>query len=253
MQQWIFHLVLAIIVVVYGQIPVESPTDFLNTAPQVDPLSTRTTLDGTVLPADGLLTGDPLGGVQRQGILDGGFTLPQETRLRQLPVDGIIPSEPRALLPRQLPLGDPLSGEPGRPLQISPSGQCPTFLSRYEGDILVINLVPGTCDMLIFVQDQTHLFPAAAGILFNTGAGRILLPMVTFRGNSTTESIATGCPMIPLRYLGPRIVLDTIPGRCQIVLGIRRFPILDQSDIPGLPAEPRLVTRAVFERTSGIL
>lgn len=133
--------------VVYGQIPVESPTDFLNTAPQVDPLSTRTTLDGTVLPADGLLGGDPLGGVQRQGILDGGFTLPQENRLRQLPVDGIIPSEPRALLPRQLPLGDPLSGEPGRPLQISPSGQCPTFLSRYEGDILVINLVPGTCDM----------------------------------------------------------------------------------------------------------
>lgn len=218
-----------------------------------------------------------------------------------MPVDGIIPSEPRRTLPQELPLGDPLSGQPGRPLQVDPRGQCPTFLSRYEGDILVINLVPGTCDMQVskFVKNGTYMYWAnmfskpqlefrnsecvwviflftsftfetlyivvffalgwfssktklisflqllifcwtlaqggyfkhnftfirlyptmfcAYDINFNHFhvRRRILLPMVSFRGNATTESIATDCPMIPLRYLGPRIVLDTIPGRCQM-------------------------------------
>lgn len=253
MGQLIFHVILAIIAEVCGQIPGETPTDFLNTAPQVNTITTRTVIDRSTSTDGGFFPGGTTTTLFRQGPLDRGFTLQQENALRQLPVDGIIPSEPRRTLPQELPLGDPLSGQPGRPLQVDTRGQCPTFLSRYEGDILVINLVPGTCDMLIFVQDQTHLFPAAADILMNTGSGRILLPMVSFRGNATTESIATDCPMIPLRYLGPRIVLDTIPGRCQIVLGIRRFPILDQPDIPGFPNEPRWVTRAVFERTSGIL
>nr|XP_011415150.2 uncharacterized protein LOC105319346 [Crassostrea gigas] len=283
MGQLIFQVILAIIAEVCGQIPGETPTDFLNTAPQVNTITTRTVMDRSTSTGGGVFPGGTTTTLFRQGPLDRGFTLQQENVFRQVPVDGIIPSEPRRTLPRELPLGDPLSGrtltrelplgdplsgrtltrelplgdplsgQPGRPLQVDPRGQCPTFLSRYEGDILVINLVPGTCDMLIFVQDQTHLFPAAADILLNTGSGRILLPMVSFRGNSTTESIATDCPMIPLRYLGPRIVLDTIPGRCQIVLGIRRFPILDQPDVPGFPAEPRWVTRAVFERTSGIL
>ncbi|XP_048736354.2 uncharacterized protein LOC125651689 [Ostrea edulis] len=202
----VFFFTLIIIAEVCGQIPGQSPADFL-TANRIDTITTRTVVD------------------------------------QQLPV--------------QLPVNTAVSLDPGRPLQVGPDGQCPTFLSRYEGEVLVINLVPGACDMLIFVQDQTHLFPGAAEILMNTGAGRIMLPMVTFRGNSSTNSIATGCPMIPLRYLGPRVVLDTVPGRCQIVLGIRSFPILPQLDIPGLDnqlqREPRWVTRAVFERTSGVL
>ncbi|XP_061173424.1 uncharacterized protein LOC133182592 [Saccostrea echinata] len=216
-----------IIAQVCGQIPVESPTDFLTTGNQIDTTVTRTIVDRRI----------------------------PSTRTA---IDMRVPAT-RTVIAQPLPVDVAVSAEQGRPLQLSPDGQCPTFLSRYEGDILVINLVPGTCDMLIFVQDQTHLFPAAADVLMNTGAGRIRLPMVTFRGNSSTNSIATGCPMIPLRYLGPRVVLDTIPGRCQIVLGIRTFPILGQFNAPGfdnqlpLPGEPRWVTRAVFERTSGIL
>ncbi|XP_062576208.1 uncharacterized protein LOC134238100 [Saccostrea cucullata] len=228
MKSLVFFLIFIAIAQVCGQIPVDSPTDFLTTGNQIDTTVTRTVVDRRI----------------------------PSTRTA---VDMRVPLTRTTVITQQLPVDVPMSAGQGRPLQLSPDGQCPTFLSRYEGDILVINLVPGTCDMLIFVQDQTHLFPAAADILMNTGAGRIRLPMVTFRGNSSTNSIATGCPMIPLRYLGPRVVLDTIPGRCQIVLGIRTFPILGQLNTPGLdnqlplPGEPRWVTRAVFERTSGIL
>lgn len=134
---------------VCGQIPGETPTDFLNTGPQVNTITTRTVIDRSTSTDGGLFPGGTSTTLFRQGPLDRGFTLQQENALRQLPVDGIIPSEPRRTLPQELPLGDPLSGQPGRPLQVDTRGQCPTFLSRYEGDILVINLVPGTCDMQV--------------------------------------------------------------------------------------------------------
>lgn len=160
---------------VCGQIPGETPTDFLNTAPQVNTITTRTVMDRSTSTGGGVFPGGSTTTLFRQGPLDRGFTLQQENVFRQVPVDGIIPSEPRRTLPRELPLedplsgrtltrelplGDPLSGQPGRPLQVDPRGQCPTFLSRYEGDILVINLVPGTCDMQVskLVTNYTYVY-----------------------------------------------------------------------------------------------
>ena len=40
---------------------------------------------------------------------------------------------------------------------------------------------------LIFVQDQTHLFPAAAGILFNTGAGWVFPDK--FHGHTSINNV----------------------------------------------------------------
>jgi hypothetical protein len=82
-------------------------------------------------------------------------SVPVQVSAQLPPVDPILavdrgrPLQPLPVrVSAPLPAVDPvLAVDPGRPLQIGPDGQCPTFLSRYEGEVLVINLVPGVCDM----------------------------------------------------------------------------------------------------------
>ncbi|XP_033762984.1 uncharacterized protein LOC117344353 [Pecten maximus] len=141
--------------------------------------------------------------------------------------------------------------------QFEPERTCPEFRSRYEGENLVISL-DDECDMVVGTLDITGLSGLVAGVP-NTGSGLFTpvrgfhIPTVTYRrpqnlmNTIRQQAPSRMCPPYTVRYLGPRVVLDTVPNTCQKVLGVRTF----QSMISGEGSQGRLgmrmVTRAVFE------
>ncbi|XP_021342240.1 uncharacterized protein LOC110442786 [Mizuhopecten yessoensis] len=134
---------------------------------------------------------------------------------------------------------------------------CPEFNSRYEGENLIISLNEG-CDMVVGTLDITGLSGMVAGVP-NTGSGLVTsvrglhIPTVTYRRPQNIWDIVRPemsrqvCPPFTVRYLGPRVVLDTVPNTCQKVVGVRTF----QAMITGEGSEGRqgmmMVTRAMFE------
>ncbi|XP_060081701.1 uncharacterized protein LOC132561001 [Ylistrum balloti] len=145
-----------------------------------------------------------------------------------------------------------------------PERTCPEFNSRYEGENLIVSLNDG-CDMVVGTLDITGLSGLVAGVP-NTGSGLFTptrgfhIPTVTYRRpQNLFNTIRPGsssqmCPPYTVRYLGPRVVVDTVPNTCQKVLGVRTF----QTMISGGEGSQRrmgmrMVTRAVFENPGRLI
>ncbi|XP_069109530.1 uncharacterized protein [Argopecten irradians] len=143
--------------------------------------------------------------------------------------------------------------------QFEPERTCPEFRSRYEGDNLVISL-DDECEMVVGTLDIAGLSGLVAGVP-NTGSGMFApvrgfhIPTVTYRRPSnlmnTIRPQMPGrmCPPYTVRYLGPRVVMDTVPNRCQKVLAVRTFQSFVSAGEGARPGRlgMRMVTRPVFE------
>ncbi|XP_033761370.1 uncharacterized protein LOC117343155 [Pecten maximus] len=141
--------------------------------------------------------------------------------------------------------------------QFQRAPMCPEFLSRYESENLVITL-DDECDMVVGTQyvtrhsDSNVNVPNTGSDVFTPARG-FYLPVVTYRRPENLTSTDRVCPPYTVRYLGPRVVVDTVPNTCQKVIGIKTF----QSTISGNgsqgPLGMMVVARAVFENLEELL
>ncbi|XP_062568294.1 mucin-2-like [Saccostrea cucullata] len=129
---------------------------------------------------------------------------------------------------------------------------CPVYQSKYNRNDLIVSTDPEGCVMIAKIVDLRGRFRGPNRMIWrkmHAGLRGLRYPSVSFTYNGS-EDTEDKCQM-PVKSVGPYIVVDTILGRCQMVVGLRsvRAPV----NTPGKKGQQqrrfrfRLVMRPVLE------
>ncbi|XP_052673726.1 mucin-5AC-like isoform X1 [Crassostrea angulata] len=139
---------------------------------------------------------------------------------------------------------------------------CPVYQTKYNRNDLLVTTEPEGCTMISKIVDLRGQFRGSNRMIWrkmHAGLRGLRYPDVSFKYEGEDGGTDEKCRM-PTKTVGPYIVVDTIPGRCQIVIGLRsvRAPI-QINNPPGKKGPPqrlfrfRLVMRPVVEYLEGDL